>query len=298
MSDEIVPSDAQSLSTEDERRLNRGQYRYDAIMQNIVSVAEGVAEIMPMLEKGAKETKAVADRIREELKTIDHEKCIDHEEIELPVDFDATFSKTWFNEDRKLIVVYGVCPVCVEARKSSLVNEKKRKMGIPDKVAHATFDNFDVDEDSKRKALAKAKRQCERDRGFLILRGEPGTGKSHLASAILQSKGGLFVTLADMIGQLRESYEKGGQEEVVNKFRDAKILVLDEVTVEVKGVDIPAFLYRVLAHRYDRDMLTVVTSNDSLDDILAIFGRRLADRMRQNYEVATMEWKSRRVRET
>lgn len=259
-------------------------------MQKIVSVGDAVKECIPSLEAMAAKTKIFIDDIKEQLSQVDPEQCPDHEDVTLEIDMEKTIGFSWKNQ--ALSVRYKVCPKCDDAMNAAFVNEKLTKLGIPDKVKHATLENFKWTTESQKKALIKVTRQSTLG-GFILLRGTPGTGKSHLAAAVLKSATGLFVTEADLIAELRQTYsDNSGQDEMVEKYRHAKILVLDELTVDVVGKDIPALLYRILADRYDKGKLTVITSNEKLDDMLAILGARLADRIRENNVCVTCEWES------
>lgn len=265
---------------------------------NILDIGEAMKPVLSRLEQLAKDTTEFCERIRKEVEVYDLERCEFHDMVKL-VDMERTYYESRVNQS--LTVVYRGCPYCIKETQDSLVNESGRRMGIPNKVAHATFNNFQTDGDeSKEKALMKARWQFNVGRGFLILRGKWGTGKSHLAVAILKCYfDGLFVTEGDLVGELRQTYtDNSSQQKIVDKYRNTPVLVIDELSLEIKGVDIPAFLYRILAYRYDQDLLTILTSNESLQTILDILGPRLADRIRPSYSVATMEWNSYRKKES
>jgi DNA replication protein DnaC len=259
-------------------------------MSRIVSVADAVQPCIAGLEKIAKETTEFFGQMRERLAQVDPESCVDHGTV-LEIDEEETMRASW--NTKTLNVRYKQCPKCQADFSKVLVNEKHRKMGIPEMVIDATVDNFLTDSDTKKKAIIKVRRQLMNGAGFLILRGEPGTGKSHLAAAALKEKGGIFITEADLIGELRQTYTDNlGQDDMVEKYRTAKILVLDELTTDVVGKDIPALLYRILADRYDKGRLTIITSNETLETIVTILGPRLTDRMKSNYTIVTCEWES------
>jgi DNA replication protein DnaC len=233
------------------------------------------------------------------LTAFDPEFCLEHEDQKLEIDMDKTLSATWFHPEKKVSPRYGGCKKCSDAMQNSLVNEKWLKMGIPHKVLHATMENFKTDTEKKQRLFGKVQTFLKRGGGFLIFRGEVGTGKSHLATAILKhGESGLFVTQLDLLAEFRATYGgKGDENAVIEKYRTCKVLVLDELTIEAKGVDIAGLLYRVLADRYDKGLLTVITSNELLNVILDILGARLADRVKHSYYVATFDWESARKSE-
>lgn len=260
---------------------------------NILPIADVMGPMVEKFGKMSEQAEKVSKAIDKKLARIEWEKCPIHG-IELPVDRDSSFSESWWS--KKATVIFGKCPLCLSEKSRILVNEKYREMGIPDRVMHATLDNYETEDNpAKIKALAKAKEQAQKKTGFLILRGNVGTGKTHLAAAILKMRGGLFVTEGDLVLELRNTYDKGGQEEMVRKYRTIKCLVIDELSREVKGTDIPLLLYRIFADRYDKNRETIITSNEPIGVIEEILGPRLTDRIRADCRIVTMEWASYRL---
>ncbi len=247
-------------------------------------------------QKSADEAKAFGEQLRKDIKDLPAKQCIMHE-CDLLLDWDATFTASWY--EKKVVRKFEKCLLCEQERLAPLVNEKWRKTGIPEKCLQASFDNFITDTPEKKNVLDRARLQVSKNRGFIIMSGEKGTGKSHLASAIIkEAKFGKFITQADLMGELRKTYElHKGQEELVEKYRKTKVLVIDELDTAVKGVDIQPFLYRILADRYDKDKLTVITSNEDLNTILEILGERLRDRIKASFVNCKFTWASYRGKE-
>lgn len=250
--------------------------------------------VMERLAKLEAETKAFRASMRKWLDSLQHDTCPEHN-IELPVDYEGSMAESWRTKGR--VVRYIACPRCAKVFEASAMESRLLRCGIPQKVLHATFENFETKREHAREvALAKFKTQLKIKRGFIIALGHPGTGKSHLAAATLKAGGGgVFITEADLIGELRQTYASNeGQDAMVEKYRKASVLVIDELSTEVKGVDIPNLLYRILAHRYDNNRLTIITSNEELATCLSIFGPKLTDRVRESYVVANFTWESHR----
>lgn len=261
-------------------------------LENVVTPGDMVGPMVERFKALAEEAEVFFKNLKEQIAMQDPVFCEDHEDVELPLDELRTNFQSW--QAKTLNIVYGKCPKCDAVFSGSLVNEKWRKMGIPDKLLDCTFENFDQETPMQSKAFYKAELQTKQGCGFLILRGKVGTGKSHLAAGIMKRVGdGIFVTEADLVAELRETYAtNSGQEKMVAKYRKPKVLVLDELTLEVKGVDIPQLLYRILGSRYNDNLLTVITSNEPLETIMSILGPRLTDRVKENHRVATLEGES------
>lgn len=210
-----------------------------------------------------------------------------------------TMRIAWKHRDRqyeKVTPIYDPCELCISER---LVNERYRgwiSLGVPRKVAHAYFENYEADTEAKRIALAKCREQAKKGRGFVILCGNPGNGKTHLAVSIMKASTmeylAHFITHSALCDELRQTYEDGGKKKLLEKYRKTRILVVDELDETVKGDDVLLLLYGILAYRYDNDLLTVLTSNHDLATVLRIVGPRLEDRMAQNYTVANFTWES------
>lgn len=265
----------------------------------LVDVGAAFREALPMLEATAEKFANHAKKVRQAMAEMSPELCPEHA-IPLEVDWDWTIGLTWKNQ--RLTPHYKECANCAADNAAAIVNDRWRKLGVPEMTRHATFDNFKVEDanpkfaEARRVALAKLRRQVKIGMGFVLMLGKFGTGKTHLASAaIREAGGGRFVTLADLIGELRQTYtDNTGQDDLVRKYREAKILVLDELTSEVKGTDVAPILYRILSYRHDKSMLTIITSNEELGAALDILGGKLKDRITQNYVVANFTWDSAR----
>lgn len=274
-------------------------------LKGVVDICEAIRGTMPKFEELSKRSTEFGNWIREKIKTSEREHCIEHECEILEFDEDKTYSASWRaggDSQKEFIPQFKDCHLCAIEKKKANEGRRWVKCGIPSKVLHATFENFIATDDdlemavARRKVIAKFDKQIKLNKGFIIAIGLYGTGKSHLSAATIKRiGGGMFITLADMIGELRQTYsDNSGQDELVEKYRTAKVLVLDELATEVKGVDIGPLLYRILGHRYDKDLLTILTSNEPLEVCLEILGGKLRDRLRDSYTVANFTWKSQR----
>lgn len=304
-----TPKPVALVITEEMRRLNEELHRRraeNAPLERRKSIAPPIGETQEVSSIEATiscmRKKADAHRARylPHIKKLSATgECPMHDGEETRLDIEETLLASYAPD--QLTPVYNGCELCIQ---EALVNEKCRKwiaMGVPKKTAHATFENYITNgQEGKVDALKKTKKQVARRKGFLILFGKYGCGKTHLASAAFKELGGgIFVTLGQLIDELRGTYDDGGKEKLVKKYQLTPNLVLDEVEklgksngVDIQSADIQPFLYRVLAYRFDRDKFTVLTSNEDLTTILAILGPRLEDRMAQNYSSAPFTWES------
>ncbi len=157
--------------------------------------------------------------------------------------------------------------------------------------AHLTFDRFDArsdlprpERDNLRRALTLAREFAASPEGWLILMGDYGCGKTHLAAAIANMRASmgeavLFVTVPDLLDHLRAAYAPGSDISYDKRFleiRSAPLLVLDDLGTESATSWAREKLYQIFNYRYTSRLPTVITTAQKLEAL----DPRLAIRMR------------------
>ncbi|WP_272941129.1 ATP-binding protein [Chthoniobacter flavus] len=113
-----------------------------------------------------------------------------------------------------------------------------------------------------------------------MLLGRSGAGKGYLATAALKWNGsGIFLKHPDMLMDLRASYDAGRTQELITRWQDCEMLVLDEFGLSGGGRDEEPMLYQVLADRYDHRRPTIITSNLEIGALREVLGFRLLNRL-------------------
>lgn len=216
--------------------------------------------------------------------------------------------------------VWTPCPDCEEARISRerrLEAQKKAdeeaerlryalgEAAIPARFIGRTLDNFKADTPEKERALQMARQYSDsfeehfkRGQG-LIFSGKPGTGKSHLATAILQAimphHIGLYITCMSLIRQVRATWRRDSEQsegEVLQMLGDVPLLVLDEVGVQYGTDGEQTILFDILDRRY-RDMQpTIILTNQDVKGLQDYIGERTFDRLREVSRLVTFDWES------
>jgi DNA replication protein DnaC len=145
-----------------------------------------------------------------------------------------------------------------------------------------TFDSFMVDAPQSN-AFTRAQQFAAHPDGWLVIMGGYGTGKTHLAAAIgnyrlAEGEPALFMVVPDLLDHLRSAYAPGselGYDELFEGVREAPLLILDDLGTQISTQWAAEKLYQLFNHRYIFRLPTVITTNNSLDEI----GGRLASRM-------------------
>ncbi len=138
---------------------------------------------------------------------------------------------------------------------------------------------------SLQKALKAAHTFAEKPKGWLVMMGTYGSGKTHLAAAIANYRAGLgdpplFVMVPDLLDHLRATFSPNSNVTFDRRFdeiRTAPLLVLDDLGTQSMTPWVREKLYQLFNHRYNAELPTVITTSDSLDEMDARIRSRLLD---------------------
>lgn len=138
---------------------------------------------------------------------------------------------------------------------------------------------------SLQKALKAAHTFAEKPKGWLVMMGTFGSGKTHLAAAIANYRAGLgdpplFVMVPDLLDHLRATFSPNSNVTFDRRFdeiRTAPLLVLDDLGTQSMTPWVREKLYQLFNHRYNAELPTVITTSDSLDEMDARIRSRLLD---------------------
>lgn len=124
----------------------------------------------------------------------------------------------------------------------------------------------------------------------LILYGTPGSGKTHLGSAIIRNilhrshQSARYVTTAHIAQTIMNSWSIADQseEQWINFYADFDVLVIDEYGLHDRHATRLELIHKVLYRRYDLMKPTVIISNFTLDTLENDLGMRLWSRLHEN----------------
>jgi DNA replication protein DnaC len=205
---------------------------------------------------------------------------------------------------------------------------------IPLRLAQASFDAYQPTSPEQEKALAKCRAYADagleninKGRG-LFLQGPVGTGKSHLAVAILRSilennlqefgkpingdalagepiyegKHCLMVSVVDLLGILRESFSadslKAPARRLLHRARADALVILDDIGAEKPSDWVEEQLYALIDLRYRMQRSTIFTTNCTLKQLENQIGSRVVSRIFEMCEGVKLEgrdWRKRRI---
>ncbi len=156
-----------------------------------------------------------------------------------------------------------------------------------------TFDNFDwrrvnllpEQRENLEGAFRLALEFAKSPDGWLVLQGDTGCGKTHLAAAIanyrLQAgKPVLFVVVPDFLDHLRSTFSpesKVSYDQYFESVKNTPLLILDDFGEQSTTPWAQEKLYQVINYRYNARLATVITTRCSLDEIDSPISSRLGD---------------------
>lgn len=176
----------------------------------------------------------------------------------------------------------GVVPC--ECRTRSRVERMLAAARIPPRYHHCAFTNFDVYPEGggpRLEPLWKALGVLQDyQRAYpliegqgLLLVGDPGAGKTHLAVALLKGlieKGaeGMFVDYQEMLKRIQVSYDPTAltaERHIIRPILDAEVLLIDDLGANRITGWVEDTVNYILNHRYNEKKPTLLTSNLGAD---------------------------------
>lgn len=162
-------------------------------------------------------------------------------------------------------------------------------------LSSKTFANFSDRKDEKlnleeRRSLDKAVKAAvefaKKPKGWLIISGGYGTGKTHLAASIANfiaeaNDPPLFIMVPDLLDHLRATFSPASAtsyDRLFDEVRHAPVLILDDLGSQSSTPWAQEKLFQLLNHRYINEAPTVITiADEQLGKIDTRVGTRLMD---------------------
>jgi DNA replication protein DnaC len=171
--------------------------------------------------------------------------------------------------------------------------ESLRVVSELDTLSRMTFDTFIPDgrglpadkQANLRWAYEEARLFAENPKGWLVLKGGYGCGKTHLAVAIANAcvergQPVLFRAVPDLLDHLRAAFapsSPAGYDARFEEVRTAPVLILDDLGTESPTPWAQEKLFQIFNHRYNAHLPTVITTNRELEEIPMRLRSRLND---------------------
>ena len=216
------------------------------------------------------------------------------------------------------------CPVCAEEesqrkqaeeladnRRKAQQQRMERMLGyacLPPRFATKAFDTYRAETDEQKRVLRICREyaegfQAHYDSGLnLLMLGSPGTGKTHLAVAILRDVierhkvTGVYTSAARMFRRIKATFGSSEETETqaIEAYTTPALLVLDEIGVSYGSDAELNYLFDIMNERYEQCLPTIIVSNIQPDEMGAWMGDRVVDRLRESSRMMLFNWDSAR----
>ena len=209
------------------------------------------------------------------------------------------------------------CPICDDLHKKEQQEEKQKEdaerlekrleyAGITKRFKNCSFENFKITQSNKfnldtiSRYLNKFD-SIKENGTSLIFCGKPGTGKTHLACALVSelTKNDnyvLYTTIYKMIGSIKATYNKFEDEtegNLIKKYTTHDLLIVDEIGVQLGSETEKVLFYQIINGRYENMLPTILISNLNEAGVKDSIGDRCFDRLREgNGAVLSFNWES------
>ncbi len=191
------------------------------------------------------------------------------------------------------------CVVEKEERLRKEMAEKERKERIEclysawqlgRRFENCTFENFTI-RPGVNNAFELTKRYANNfppeDGIGLLLLGQSGCGKTHLAVAIMhevKKKGfsTVFASVPEIMSRFRATFERHAEEaeeQLMYGLRNADLVILDDLVAEKKTEWKQEKIYEIVDARYRAQLPIVITTNATMDELKEQVGTRTHDRL-------------------
>lgn len=215
------------------------------------------------------------------------------------------------------------CPLCRKEEEEQAAADKERRVQgiaehkektrkkayhdamVPDRFLDATLENYEIYAEGQEEVLSAVNRflaNWNRSTGIVFI-GSNGTGKNHLAAAIVkrwvdEGRTALMTKALKIFVDLRDAQNAGGKiAQVIKKYADPSLLIVNELGVQHGTVFERNYLTDIIDDRYEWLRPTILIGNVTKDELAGIVGERIRDRFKEGGGVWSFTWDSYRGRQ-
>ncbi|MBQ2699430.1 MAG: ATP-binding protein [Firmicutes bacterium] len=198
-------------------------------------------------------------------------------------------------------------------RSEATLRRRRKQAGLSPALAEKSFAGFDLafyplkGRDGAKAPRQQAKEALKQAMDFaeavcsgaptsgLLLVGECGSGKTHLAAAIVnriveQGKEALFLVVPDFLDLLKASYEDDDlhEHQLMQQAKDAPVLILDDLGAHSFSNWTKSKLFSLINYRLNHQLPCVITTNLSNEQLIDELDMRIVSRLHEMCRVCTL----------
>lgn len=177
--------------------------------------------------------------------------------------------------------------------------DRYQSSGVPERYWAESLDTYHIKNDMQKAAATSAANFIKATQNgqfkSLAMIGNAGTGKTHLACAIVREAGGKYRTAPDIVEELRRAKSFTASEteaDIIRYYSRLPLLVIDEIGRGIAAADEKYMLYMILNARYNTRRPSVLISNLNKSEFLQYIGVAAADRLVESADIVEMNGQS------
>ena len=173
---------------------------------------------------------------------------------------------------------------CMAKRRSL---RRIRKSGISDMLERYTFKNYADEDDTRKNVKQTAIRFANADSGWFYIAGQPGSGKTHICTAICarlidRGKDVYYMRWRDESRLLKSQINSQELEEPLEKLKRIAVLYIDDFFKGGSNEADVRLAFEIINARYnDSKLRTIISTEMMLEEILSVdeaLGSRIYER--------------------
>lgn len=238
--------------------------------------------------------------------------CSKHGRAEIPEERLETIAKA---PPTLQNLLRGACDECSAEEKTRQAAESRKhdflvamsRANIPERFQNAKLEGFGHDDRSLKIAhhvlrYVENFPQLAQDGVSMVWIGQPGTGKTHLACAAareimwrhrVQAR---YTTALEASKRIKRTYDPSSgesEEKAIGEYVSPGLLIIDEIGIGYGSEAENLHIWEIISRRYNAIAPTILISNLAADQLGALLGDRVMDRMKENGgKVLVFQWDS------
>ena len=155
-----------------------------------------------------------------------------------------------------------------------------KSSGLSRLVDKYKFSNFRADDKWQKVIKQSAKQYSNNPTGWFYIGGQPGCGKTHICTAIVNElikngRSAKYMLWQDDIATLKGfANDIDNLDKMLNQFKRADFLYIDDFFKARQGESVTTasvnMTFRIINHRYNENLCTIISSELSIADIINI----------------------------
>lgn len=149
------------------------------------------------------------------------------------------------------------------------------RSGLSDFWKTRTFDSFDG-KSEKQKLVKQQCRDCVVQNKSAVISGQVGSGKTHLAIAMLleHSKQGKYIKYVNYLELVRNLSQNAMDKEyyyrIIGQYKNIHVLLIDDLFKGAVSEAQKRYIYEIVDYRYNKQRITIVTTEKSIDELFDV----------------------------